>query len=107
MKSLSEVDYIGTELDLFKHATNWKKYFSKKLFPFIKGDVLEVGAGIGSNTKFLSAQKESIDSWFFLEPDKNLASQIEANTADLNLPKKTIVNGVISDTFQGRPESIK
>ena len=38
--------YIGNELELFKNATNWKKYFCSKIAEFIHGDVLEVGAGI-------------------------------------------------------------
>ena len=40
--------YPGDELVLFQHATNWKKYFSRQIKPYIKGDVLEVGAGIGA-----------------------------------------------------------
>jgi hypothetical protein len=33
--------YQGDELVLFQHAENWKKYFSFKLRPYIKKDVLE------------------------------------------------------------------
>ena len=50
----SEGNYIGGELELFKNATNWKSYVAKKTRPFIKGDVLEVGAGLGANAKYLS-----------------------------------------------------
>ena len=43
--------YPGAELDSFDKATIWRKYIYSKVKKFIKGDVLEVGAGIGSFTK--------------------------------------------------------
>lgn len=96
MKKLDEsLDYIGEELHLFKKAVNWKKYFSKEIHHYIKGDVLEVGAGIGINTKFLYNQGLTVKSWTLLEPDKHLFSQIGENTKDLNLPNKQEVNGTI------------
>ena len=97
MKSISQIDYIGSELELFKLATNWKKYFAKKLIPFIKGDVLEVGAGIGINTQYLAVNTHLISSWWFLEPDPLLATQIELNTSQVNIANKKVINGVITD----------
>ena len=49
--------YQGDELELFQHAKNWKKYFSRQIKPFIKGNVLEVGAGIGATTLLLNDGK--------------------------------------------------
>ncbi len=63
-------NYIGNELDLFKDATNWKKYFSKNISEFINGDVLEIGAGIGINTPYLIGNKTK--SITCVEPDKKL-----------------------------------
>ena len=42
---MSELTYIGGELDVFSHAVNWKAYFHTNLAPYIRGRVLEVGAG--------------------------------------------------------------
>ena len=53
MTGQDEFSYIGSELELFASATNWKKYFSKKLRPYITGNVIEVGAGLGSSTTYL------------------------------------------------------
>ena len=50
---MSEFKYIGSELDLFAAVWNWKAYWSRQIRPFLNGDILEVGAGIGSNTRFL------------------------------------------------------
>jgi hypothetical protein len=45
--------YVGSELDLFQHATVWKRYFSGILAPYIEGDILEVGGGLGGTMRFL------------------------------------------------------
>ena len=42
--------YPGAELDSFDKATIWRKYIFLLIKKFIKGNVLEVGAGIGSFT---------------------------------------------------------
>jgi SAM-dependent methyltransferase len=42
--------YPGTELDNFDKAVIWRKYIFLLIKKFIKGKVLEVGAGIGSFT---------------------------------------------------------
>jgi SAM-dependent methyltransferase len=68
--------YIGKELDTFSHATNWKRYFSGILRPYICGDVLEVGAGNGSTTAALFNQE--VTRWLCLEPDKALSDNIRA-----------------------------
>lgn len=88
------IDYIGNELELFQYAVNWKKYFSSKIKKYIKGDVLEVGAGIGVNTSYLISSDAG--SWTLLEPDEKLATKIMDNTTAINIPKK-VVNGIIDD----------
>src|SRR5271163_3950674 len=70
-----EFVYAGTELTLFEKAANWKSYWRGQIAPYVSGDVLEVGAGIGANTKLLAGLRHA--SWTSLEPDAALASQIE------------------------------
>jgi SAM-dependent methyltransferase len=65
--SEEQEEYIGDELELFQHATRWKRYFGERLRPFIQGDVLEVGAGIGGTTGNLF--HEGVRRWVCLEPD--------------------------------------
>ena len=45
--------YIGNELELFDKAKNWKRYYGTLIQPFLTGDVMEVGAGIGATTRSL------------------------------------------------------
>jgi SAM-dependent methyltransferase len=66
--------YIGSELELFSTALNWKAYFGRVLRPFIGGRVLEIGAGIGANIPHL--YNEHVRDWTSVEPDAKLAVRI-------------------------------
>jgi SAM-dependent methyltransferase len=74
---MSEFKYVGSELDLFAAVLNWKTYWSQQIRPFLTGDILEVGAGIGSNVQFLDPGGEG--KWVCLEPDPELAEQLIGN----------------------------
>jgi hypothetical protein len=66
--------YIGSELEMFAAATNWKAYFSTLLAPFIEARVLEIGAGFGSNIPYLHTP--AVRRWTSVEPDLDLARPI-------------------------------
>ena len=68
---MSEFKYLGSELDLFADVSNWKAYWSRQIRPFLRGDILEVGAGIGSNTRFLDPDGGT-GRWVCLKPDPEL-----------------------------------
>lgn len=72
---MGDFHYVGSELDLFAEARNWKAYWSRRIGSFLSGDVLEVGAGIGSNTELMCRQTDG--RWVCLEPDPAMASQLE------------------------------
>lgn len=71
--------YVGTELDVFANAINWKNYVRDMLQPYITGAVLEVGAGKGSFTSVLS--NLNCKEWLCLEPDPALADEIRRRCA--------------------------
>jgi SAM-dependent methyltransferase len=68
------MQYEGSELELFADARNWKSYVRDRISPYISGNVLEVGAGIGAFTEFLAGP--SCTSWTCLEPDPALLAEI-------------------------------
>jgi SAM-dependent methyltransferase len=70
-----EFRYVGSELELFKKARNWKAYWRAQIAEFVRGEVLEVGAGIGANT--LALADLTYERWTCLEPDAVLAARIE------------------------------
>lgn len=87
--------YVGSELELFAAATNWKAYLAAILRPFVLGRVLEVGAGIGSNISYLNSGL--VREWTCLEPDANLARHIEDRLRTGHLPANCrVVTGTIA-----------
>ena len=76
---MSDLPYVGQELDIFAHAKNWKRYWSSCVRSFLRGDVLEVGAGVGTNTPLLAPHL--VRSWICLEPDAKLAQRAAAALA--------------------------
>ena len=88
-------EYVGAELPLFALAINWKAYWRRQIAPYIKGDVLEVGAGLGVNTTLLSDLEYR--SWTCLEPDASLLSKIQLPSA-----RHSAVAGAIGDLTAGR-----
>jgi len=82
-------EYVGAELPLFAKAANWKAYWRKQIAPHVRGDVLEVGAGLGVNTALLN----DLDyrTWVCLEPDASLIQSIV-----LPGPRHSAVTGVIT-----------
>jgi hypothetical protein len=76
--------YGGSELELFAKATNWKRYVSKILQPYIAEIVIEVGAGLGSTTKYLC---DRIDvRWLCLDPDPRHVAHVADRIATGDLP---------------------
>jgi SAM-dependent methyltransferase len=73
---MSDFQYMGTELEIFAHAKHWKSYMQSKLRPYLVGDVLEVGAGIGGTTRALNDGRQR--RWVCLEPDAEFAKKIGA-----------------------------
>lgn len=80
----SNSEYAGDELEVFARAHNWKRYYATEIAPYIRGDVLEVGAGIGGTTPWLCSGRER--SWVCLEPDAGLVRQAQQAFAREPLP---------------------
>jgi SAM-dependent methyltransferase len=90
---MSSNRYIGTELDVFAHARNWKAYLRTLVSPYLRGRVLEVGGGIGATTSALRSSGQ--DRWTVLEPDAELAGRLRERVAGLQ-PGVRIVIGTLS-----------
>jgi hypothetical protein len=84
MNQYTEYSYIGTELEVFAKATNWKNYVGRNLRPYITGSVIEVGAGLGSSTKYLCDGSQV--HWLCLDPDANHVLHLKALIAARKLP---------------------
>lgn len=91
--------YQGPELDIFSLAANWKKYWAGLISPYIRGRVLEVGAGTGNNSHLLqSLCQGKFSSWTCLEPDRNLMDRLkQALTGEQSTATIRFVQGTIAD----------
>lgn len=76
---------MGSELEIFRHASNWKNYYGRLIRPFFGSEVLEVGAGIGATTESLCSGREK--SWICLEPDLQMAEGIRQKISSGELPQ--------------------
>jgi ubiquinone/menaquinone biosynthesis C-methylase UbiE len=93
---MQEIPYVGNELELFQYASTWKNYFGKFLQPYLKGKVLEVGAGIGGTTLHLCDGSQ--DKWTCLEPDPRLFDELKRKVDSKELPACCeAVKGVINN----------
>jgi SAM-dependent methyltransferase len=97
---MSEFKYVGSELDLFAAVHNWKSYWSNRIRPFVTGDVLEVGAGIGTNTPYID--RGGHRCWVCLEPDPVLTAQLTLNLGKIkNRREYEVVCGTLQ-TIEAR-----
>ena len=88
--------YEGSELELFEGAHNWKAYWADKVRPFVRGNALEVGAGIGANL----ANFKELDGvrWTLLEPDPALCDAIRLKIECSQLPADAqVICGMLRD----------
>ena len=92
---MTQLTYIGTELELFAQAHHWKSYIVSLLNQYLQGDLLEVGAGMGSNTKLLT--NSLYNSWLCLEPDLKLFQALENMIKSNKIKKCTAQQGTIEN----------
>jgi 2-polyprenyl-3-methyl-5-hydroxy-6-metoxy-1,4-benzoquinol methylase len=89
---MSATTYIGTELDVFGQARNWKRYLRDLATPYLSGDVLEVGGGIGETSYAFRSEAQS--SWTALEPDWQLAARLQRRVAGLRQSVRVVAGTI-------------
>lgn len=83
-RSGTEIDYVGSELDVFSHVKNWKAYWASMIAPYLGEEVLDVGAGIGATA--INLNSRSYKTWVELEPDRKLAERIVQGQKNGEIP---------------------
>ena len=81
---MTEISYIGNLLHLFQYAENWKRYYGNLIDQYIKGKVLEVGAGISSTTTYLCDGNH--EEWLCPERDPTLYNELKGKIDGKELP---------------------
>jgi len=94
LETPGQLDYIGEELGLFKLAENWKRYVAARLQPYLSGELLEVGAGIGANTRYFD--RPELTRYVALEPDGRLCEEFRREQAAGKVPERCeLVQGTL------------
>tara|TARA_X000000368_G_scaffold189679_1_gene149584 strand:- start:997 stop:1677 length:681 start_codon:yes stop_codon:yes gene_type:complete len=88
--------YPGEELDNFDKATIWRKYIYLEIKKFIKGNVLEVGAGIGSFTRNYMGLAEKLT---LSEVDANNYLIIKEKFKNKKIRVSNKITEKLNDTF--------
>jgi SAM-dependent methyltransferase len=104
---MSASTYIGCELSLFAEARRWKAYWYRQIERYVRGSVLEVGAGNGNNTLVFPMSSPAIvdqttsgratsgqNKWVCLEPDVSLCAELRNRVGREN--KVQIIAGTLS-----------
>jgi SAM-dependent methyltransferase len=99
-QNATDFEYIGEELELFQLAENWKRYFASRMAPFLKGEVLEVGAGLGANGPYL--YRDNVKRWVALEPDSRLCEAYRRRQAEGKVPNRC---ELVQGTLESLPAS--
>jgi SAM-dependent methyltransferase len=86
--------YIGSELELFAEARRWKAYWSRDVARWVRGDVLDVGAGLGATARVF-AHAAGITSYLALEPDAELVARMQQAAAGDFPPRFEALAGTI------------
>ena len=82
--------YPGLELERFNKANLWIKYIIFKIMRFLKDDMLEVGAGLGSFTKGYMKNFHSITLTDTDEDNLNLLKKNFLHDKNINIIKSSI-----------------
>lgn len=90
---------VGGAPERFAQARHWKRYVAHILAPYIGARVLDVGAGIGSNTPYFAGK--GVREWTSLEPDPAMARHIAAEVAAGELPPSRVIQGTTADLEPG------
>ncbi|MBL7938170.1 MAG: class I SAM-dependent methyltransferase [Flavobacteriales bacterium] len=93
------MNYVGTELGLFRGAVRWKAYWSGVAKPFVRGAILDVGCGLGVNADHL--WNDRITAYTFLEPDAALLARVPENVKTVTSIRKEFIHGTTMDLTGG------
>jgi SAM-dependent methyltransferase len=79
------------EFEALAWAQNYRRALLREFSPYLAGDVIEVGAGIGQFTEQL-AQLTQVQNLLAVEPSANFCAQLRTR-----LPRQKLLEGTVSD----------
>lgn len=92
-KEPENFEYEGVDLEAMMLADNYYSWIASTIEPYVGKKVVEVGAGVGSFSKFTDSLKP--EAMLLVEPSKNTFRILKENTKSFDTPTKT-VNGYLT-----------
>lgn len=96
----SSFHYSGTELTALAEADNYYGWLQRTYAPWLRGRVVEVGAGIGTFSRRIEAL-DSVDELTLLEPAANIVEILRRRFAAN--PRVRVIPGYFGDVELGGP----
>ncbi len=85
-----EVIYDGKDLEALAALRRYREWIMKYFYPYLSGDVVEIGAGVGSMAAHLYPHVSSLD---LVEPSPNLIAPLRSrfsNSATVSVMHETL-----------------
>jgi SAM-dependent methyltransferase len=98
----NEVQYIGRDLEAMSIAVNYHRWIFRFFEPYLGTRVVEVGAGIGSFSRWLLERK--LERLSLVEPSMGLCEQLEQRVQSF---KSSATITIYNSTFRDVAPSIK
>ena len=86
-----EATYEGSDLEALSALRRYREWMMKHFRPYLGGDVIEIGAGVGNMSEHLDPHVSTLD---LLEPSSNLIGPLKSKFSDSD----TVV--VMHETFE-------
>jgi len=83
------------EFDALRWAVNYRRALFNEFAPYLTGEVIEVGAGIGQFTELI-AKSPGVRKVIAVEPDPQFCAQMRER-----LPEQALVQGIVTDLQPG------
>ena len=84
--------FITDDQNIMTQAKNYNKYLFSLLSPYVNGNILEIGAGIGNMTDMLLTNcKKQIQSITCIEQDKECYKKLEEKLSSLQIYSNSIL----------------
>ncbi len=91
-EQLKKDEYDGRDLEVLSDVPNYYNWILEKFQPYLNGNALEIGAGIGTFSKKLLPHVTHLD---LLEPSENLTPQLQEtfkNTPNVTISGESLEN---------------
>ena len=97
MTTPAEFNYSGTELDSLAEAKNYYAWVLKQFAPYLRGTVVEIGAGIGTFSEFILSN-ENVKKLIAIEPAENTFPALSQRYRDN--PRVELLKGYLGEHYQ-------